>query len=109
VTSGPSANQTTPSSDPNYHPASWIQPIAGGLMACLLAALIFVSIPDLSRRLRPRSPRADRPPAQSHPAGPSITIRPDPGRSAIDDRSRPLLTLVAVGPRPVTTITEEEP
>jgi hypothetical protein len=109
VTSGPSANQTTPSSDPNYHPASWIQPLAGGLMAFLLAALIFVGIPVLSRRLRPRGPRADKAWAQSHPASPSITIRSDPGRSAIDDQSRPLLTLVAVGPRPVTTITEEEP
>jgi hypothetical protein len=105
----PSADQTTSRGERPYDPASWIQPTAGGLAALILAALIFVGALRLSRRLRQRRPRAGETRVQSHAAGPSITVRSDPGRSVIDDRSRPVLTLVAVSPRPVTTITEEEP
>jgi len=109
ATAGPSIDQTTPAGNPTKAPATWVPPAAGVLIALLVLALIFVGGPTLLHRLRRRRPRTDETRGQNHLASPSITIRSDTGRSVIDDRSRPVLTLIAVSPQPVTTMTEDEP
>lgn len=109
VTAGPSIDQTTPAGNPTEAPATWVPPAAGVLIALLVLALIFLGGPTLRRRLRRRRPGTDETRGQNHLASPSITVRSDTGRSVIDDRSRPVLTLIAVSPRPVTTMTEDEP
>ncbi len=106
---GPSIDQTTPAGNPTTTPATWVQPVGGVLTALFVLALIFVGGPTLRRRLRRRRPGIDETRGQNHRASPSITVRSDTGRSIIDDRSHPVLTLVAVSPRPVTTMTEDEP
>lgn len=107
TTGEPTVVPTTPPSEATGEPIPWARPAAGILIA-VLGALVFIGVPGLSRRLRRRGREVDERAVQHHVVGPSITIRSDAGRQAIDQRSGPVLTLVAFSPPPAT-ITEEEP